>query len=157
MQAHRTLKKKNIPELNSVDEFLEQYQLWWSSLQPAWRTTLHSEPFTKASPPRSDWTKLCRTGPNGLALIVLALAWLSSYIRSDNALFPTYDLYVKDATWTFAEMVQWIEGGCVVDPDSNIREDSVASTIASPKGTKRGRPSKAHGTKSSKIVKRQRV
>ncbi|KAF8125256.1 hypothetical protein EV363DRAFT_1140865, partial [Boletus edulis] len=75
MQSHRPLKRKDTPDLNPINEFFDQYRQWWSSLQPAWRTSLHSEPFSKASPPRSDWSKLCRTGPNGITLVILALAW----------------------------------------------------------------------------------
>ncbi|KAF8120869.1 hypothetical protein EV363DRAFT_1302650 [Boletus edulis] len=152
MQSHRTLKRKIVPDLNSISEFFEQYQQWWSSLQPNWRTNLQSEPFTKASPPRPDWSKLCRTGPNGITLVVLALAWMSSYIRSDNALFPIYDLYVKDATWAFAEMVQWIERGRQVEPDTNIREESEASVSASPKTKKRGRPANNVSNKPSNTI-----
>ena len=111
MKAHRPLKKGRVPTLNHDEQlkFLSEFQNWWSSLQPGWRTLLHSDAFTRTGPLHSDWESLSRASPNGVALVVLSLAWLTAYFRSDNPLFSTFVLYIEDTTWAFLQVIQWME------------------------------------------------
>jgi hypothetical protein len=111
MKAHRPLKNGITPSLNDdeLNNFFSQFQTWWSSLQPSWRTMLHTEPFTKDSPADTDWSDLCCAGPNGINLIILSFAWLSKYFRSGHSQFPSFLAYIDDTTWVFGQIVCWIE------------------------------------------------
>jgi hypothetical protein len=113
MKSYRVLDKKKIP-LSLVDierSFFTEYREWWSSLQPFWCSMVHSTLFPKIPPSHLDWSKLCCSGPNGIALIVIALTWMSFFIDPDHALFPDFSTYAEEATWACGQMISWIEAG----------------------------------------------
>ena len=112
-----------MPEIEDIGEFFLQFQRWWSSFQPSWHTSLHTQPFDKSSPPHSDWSKLGCTSPNGITLIVLSLTWLSAYIRSDHVSSSKFFTYIDDATWAFNQIVGWMESGRYIEPPLKHKAD----------------------------------
>jgi hypothetical protein len=116
-----------MPEVNDPKEYGDRWNAWWWSMQPSWRDP--ESPFdlpSEASP--ASWSHLICGGPNGLLLVILALAWWmkSSTGSSGTNPSPIQEAAI-DVTWVLAQLKSALEVGIKgkkreldIGPDDNL-------------------------------------
>jgi len=63
-----------MPEITDPKEYGDSWNTWWWSMQPSWRDP--ESPFDISSEASAgSWSHLICGGPNGLLLVIVALAW----------------------------------------------------------------------------------
>ena len=101
------MKRKRNPELHPtierISEFAAAWKQWWVKIQPSWHG---GESLTRILPAVADWEPILRGGPNGLALVILALSWWIQTVN-DNAVFDA-DLCnaIEDVNWVLLELIE---------------------------------------------------
>jgi hypothetical protein len=90
-----------MPEVNDPKEYGDRWNAWWWSMQPSWRDP--ESPFTmpfEAS--AGSWSHLLCGGPNGLLLVILALAWwMRSSSGTESSLIQEAAI---DVTWVLGQL-----------------------------------------------------
>ncbi|KAF8502335.1 hypothetical protein F5888DRAFT_1800820 [Russula emetica] len=74
---------------------------WWAKMQPSWR---ECESLIRALPADADWELIVRGGPNGLALVVMALFWWIHATKDDEELDVEILNAIEDVNWVFIEL-----------------------------------------------------
>ncbi|TFK81022.1 hypothetical protein K466DRAFT_569297 [Polyporus arcularius HHB13444] len=80
--------------INNVDKFADGWLKWWNSNRPS------SEGFDDV-PANLDWAVLNVTGPNGLRLFMLTLAWWGAVVEDDQGSRGKWLLAVGDVRVVF--------------------------------------------------------
>ena len=90
-----------MPEVNDPKEYGDRWNAWWWSMQPSWRDP--ESPFDMPSEASSvSWSHLLCGGPNGLLLVILALAWWMKCSMETNP--SPIEEAALDITWVLARL-----------------------------------------------------
>ncbi|KAM6501765.1 hypothetical protein JOM56_001742 [Amanita muscaria] len=120
----------NMPSIKKPVEFATIWWGWWKNLQPSWRRVDETDNLSQVIPTDADWSCLLYGHSNGLAVVVMTLAW---WIRAfEPAKFGICEHSrlvdaISDVGWVFQELVS------VVPMVTNLKES----------GLKRPNPSKS--------------
>jgi hypothetical protein len=90
-----------MPVVNDPEEYGDRWNAWWWGMQPSWRDP--DIPFNSPSEvPADSWSHMLCGGPNGLLLVVLALAWwMKSSTGADSSPIKEAAL---DVTWVLGQL-----------------------------------------------------
>jgi hypothetical protein len=92
-----------MPEVNDPKEYGDRWNAWWWSMQPSWRDP--ESPFDMPSEASAgSWSHLICGGPNGLFLVILALAWWMKYSTGTNLSPSPIEEAAADVTWVLAQL-----------------------------------------------------
>jgi hypothetical protein len=117
----RRTQSNQMPAINDPKEYGDRWNAWWWSMQPNWREP--DSPFDM--PPEASaasWSNLICGGPNGILLVVLALAWWMKYRTETNS--SLIEEAAIDVTWVLAQLILALDAGIKggkkreLDPDS---------------------------------------
>ncbi|KAI9070334.1 hypothetical protein FKP32DRAFT_1558137, partial [Trametes sanguinea] len=90
------------PHIPDMDQYRESWWLWWSGIQPAWRTK------DSAGHPEiggnGDWDCLEKPGKNGILIVLLSLVWWKQ--QSPAASVGDWEAAVRDVCWVIRSMAQ---------------------------------------------------
>ena len=97
-----------MPEVNDPKEYGDRWNAWWWSMQPSWRDP--ESPFDLPSEASAgSWSHLLCGGPNGLLLVILALAWWMKGSAGTN-LSPIKEAAI-DITWVLDQLKLALNSG----------------------------------------------
>ena len=90
-----------MPVVNDPKEYGDRWNAWWWSMQPSWRDP--EAPFDMPSEASAgSWSHLLCGGPNGLLLVILALAW---WMKCSTGTNPSLiEEAAIDITWVLAQL-----------------------------------------------------
>lgn len=90
-----------MPEVNDPKEYGDRWNAWWWSMQPSWRDP--ESPFDMPSEASAgSWSHLVCGGPNGLLLVILALAlWMKCSTGTNLSLIEEA---ARDITWVLGQL-----------------------------------------------------
>jgi hypothetical protein len=95
-----------MPEIKDSKEYGDRWNAWWWSMQPSWRDP--ESPFEMLSERSAgSWSHLLCGGPNGLLLVILALAWWIKYSAGTNSSTieeAAIEEAAIDVTWVLAQL-----------------------------------------------------
>ena len=128
---------KDIPVIESIQDYENQWILWWSVIQPKWRDTgiWPFEEFGKASPLKRDWGDFVNGGKYGLFIVVLSLGW---WIEARNPLEDSMvDEVLADVLWVTDNLVRFLSvnpsnNDTDADDDSDSSIDTDADAVSAP-------------------------
>ena len=131
--GRRLRSPKNIPPIESVQLFEDEWVGWWSVIQPPWRDT-EAWPFVQEGDAGKDWGDLAKGGKDGLFLVVVSLGW---WIHTRD---PSKDSKVNDAiidvTWVINNLVSLSANA------TNHDSGSDSGSVPNPRGVYSSRPSR---------------
>ena len=99
-----------MPEVNDPGEYGDRWNAWWWSMQPSWRDP--ESPFDLPSEASAgSWPHLLCGGPNGLLLVILALAWwMKGSTQAGTNQSPIKEAAL-DITWVLIQLRQALKAG----------------------------------------------
>ena len=90
-----------MPVIKDLNEYGDRWNVWWWSIQPSWRDP--ESPFKLPSDGSANsWSHLLCGGPNGLLLVILALAWWMKYSTGTNS--SSIEEAAFDVTWVLGQL-----------------------------------------------------
>ena len=90
-----------MPVINDPQEYGDRWNAWWWSMQPSWRDP-ESQFDIPSESSVGSWSHLLCGGPNGLLLVILALAWwMKSSTGSNSSLIEDAAI---DVTWALDQL-----------------------------------------------------
>jgi len=93
-----------MPQVNDPKEYGDRWNAWWWSMQPSWRDP--ESPFSMPSEATAgSWSHLLCGGPNGVLLVILALAWWMKCSTGTNSSdsSPIEEAAI-DVTWVLVQL-----------------------------------------------------
>jgi hypothetical protein len=97
-----------MPEVNDPKEYGDRWNAWWWSMQPSWRDP-ESPSHMPSEASAGSWSHLLCGGPNGLLLVILALAWwMKSSARTNSSPIEEAAL---DVTWVLDQLMSALDVG----------------------------------------------
>ena len=113
--GRRLFGKKNIPRIESVQVFEEQWVKWWSAAQPQWRET-QTWPFERVNAAGLDWGQLLNGGKDGLFLVVVSLGWwVHAHDPSEDSELSEA---IADVTWVLKSLVSYLAADAITGSES---------------------------------------
>ncbi|KIL68673.1 hypothetical protein M378DRAFT_33326, partial [Amanita muscaria Koide BX008] len=92
----------NMPCVKKPAEFGVIWWGWWKNLQPLWRRVDDSDNLLREIPADAEWSCLLYGDSNGLAIVVMTLAWWLRAIepakRGASEHAPLFDA-IADVSW----------------------------------------------------------
>jgi hypothetical protein len=90
-----------MPVVDDPKGYGDRWNSWWWGMQPSWRDP--DIPFDLPSEvPAGSWSNMLCGGPNGVLLVVLALAWwLKSSTETNSSAIKEAAL---DVTWVLGQL-----------------------------------------------------
>ncbi|KAI0060276.1 hypothetical protein BV25DRAFT_1783022, partial [Artomyces pyxidatus] len=75
IKRHRDYNKPSV--VKSSSKFAGSWRAWWTSNQPAWRTSASDVtwPLGRVGGVGALWLELMKGGPNGLVLFLITIVW----------------------------------------------------------------------------------
>ncbi|KAF7984494.1 hypothetical protein HWV62_14626 [Athelia sp. TMB] len=120
---NRARKLEKTPPVAKL--YLAEWMRWWCALQPAWRQGTGSLPPALYTCEAGEWGTLRNCGKNGLALVLLAVAWYGYQFGAE----PEWVVAITDVRRALEGMIQ---GGI-----GSKRAASVADVTTSDRRSKR--------------------
>ena len=97
-----------MPEINDPKEYGDRWNAWWWSMQPSWRDP--ESPFDVPSEASAgSWSHFFCGGPNGLLLVILALAWWMKCSDGNN--LSLIEEAATDITWVLGQLISVMDVG----------------------------------------------
>ena len=99
-----------MPRLSEPKEYGDRWNAWWWGMQPGWRQP--DSPFdmpSEASP--ASWSDLLCGGPNGILLVILALAWWMKDRIGTNSSLTELEEAAIDVTWVLGQLMVALDAG----------------------------------------------
>ena len=99
-----------MPLLSEPNEYGDRWNAWWWGMQPGWQQS--DSPFdmpSEASP--ASWSDLLCGGPNGILLVILALAWWMKDCIGTNSSLTKLEEAVIDVTWVLGQLMVGLDAG----------------------------------------------
>ncbi|KJA18011.1 hypothetical protein HYPSUDRAFT_205740 [Hypholoma sublateritium FD-334 SS-4] len=101
IQRARTPKFR--PEIKNADKFIDEFDTWWRTLQPAWRLDSASDLLTRDG---DDWGCLRCSGVNGLLSVLAALFFWGCHAQSGAATFKSRWLEaLEDVSYAITNLI----------------------------------------------------
>ncbi|KAM6497784.1 hypothetical protein JOM56_005732 [Amanita muscaria] len=123
----------HMPAIKTPVEFGTIWWGWWQGMQPSWRKGNINEPLCCVAPKDAEWSHLCYGNTNGLAIIVMTLAWWIRAIAPDELgdvkHSPLFDAFA-DVGWILSE-VSSLTSSCP-EANSSINDSSPLLTESFP-------------------------
>jgi len=93
-----------MPQVTDPKEYGDRWNAWWWSMQPSWRDP--ESPFSMPSEATAgSWSHLLCGGPNGVLLVILALAWWMNCSTGTNSSDSSpIEEAATDITWVLAQL-----------------------------------------------------
>ena len=99
-----------LPAIKDVYRYGAKWKMWWSSLQPSWRTNeggqwpLDRTLTAEEAAEKGDWGRLQVVGRNGVFVLVLSIAW---WLRATDGM-PDEDCghAIEDILWVFETLLR---------------------------------------------------
>lgn len=90
-----------MPVVDDPEGYGDRWNAWWWGMQPSWRDP--DIPFVLPSEVTAgSWSNMLCGGPNGVLLVVLALAWwIKSTTGTDSSMIKEAAL---DVTWVLGQL-----------------------------------------------------
>lgn len=99
---HRSYAKFPVLSSKEVKAYGKTVRQWWLNLQPKWRHA-SGYPVLQDDPRNDDtWEPVCRAGPNGVFLVVMAIAWWLD--NSKGKIGEDVAELMDDVTWVLKSM-----------------------------------------------------
>ena len=112
--GRRRFGEKNIPTIDSVEEFEASWIKWWTAGQPEWRDT-EDWPFEMGDATGKDWCNLPDGGKDGIFVVIVSLAWWVCARGSSGG--RKLDEALTDVTWVLDGLISYLST-CAITPDS---------------------------------------
>lgn len=97
----RRTQANQMPIINDPKEYGDRLNAWWWSMQPSWRHP--GSPLEMPSEVSTgSWSHLLCGGPNGLLLVILALAWWMKCSTGTNS--SPIEEAATDVAWVLAQL-----------------------------------------------------
>jgi len=104
----RRTQENQMPVVNDPKEYGDRWNAWWWSMQPSWRDP--ESPFDKRSDASAaSWSHLLCGGPNGLLLVIMALAWWMKSSTQAGTNPASIEEAALDVTWVLAQLQSALE------------------------------------------------
>lgn len=106
------------PAITNVPKFADGWWLWWSYLQPGWRS--RKRPLSRDSSFNDDenvWSKLIAPGANGMLGVVVCVYWwgkaelnkeIAGAVKVQGRV-EDWEEAVTDVEWVLKELIDWTE------------------------------------------------
>ncbi|EJD00096.1 uncharacterized protein FOMMEDRAFT_159708 [Fomitiporia mediterranea MF3/22] len=96
----------SVPSVSDIGIFQQQASHWWASLQPLSRQISGVDwPLSQTVVSGEDWSQLCKTGKNGIYLIVMMMwIWKLALTVDPSLCKEFYTDMTKDIAWAFTAM-----------------------------------------------------
>ena len=106
----RRIQGNQMPVVNDPKEYGDRWNAWWWSMQPSWRDP--ESPFDmRSDASAASWSHLLCGGPNGLLLVIMALAWwMKSSTQAGTNPSPIEEAAL-DVTWVVGQLKSALEVG----------------------------------------------
>ena len=94
-----------IPFVTDIRSYYDNWVLWWSSCQPAWRRN-DGWPLPRDGDGATgaDWGKVGARGQAGLFIVVMSTTWWAASIRSEEE-WASFDDAVDDLHWVIEQVI----------------------------------------------------
>jgi hypothetical protein len=100
----RGRKFKIIPPIKKINEYALAWSSWWKGMQPEGRTSdADVWPLPRMDSTTVDWSSVARTGPTGVFLVIVALAWWGYYLRGAGQM-EEFLVAVEDVLWALTQI-----------------------------------------------------
>jgi hypothetical protein len=97
-----------MPQVSNHKEYGDRWNAWWWSMQPSWRDP--ETPFDLPSEATAgSWSHLLCGGPNGVLLVILALAWWMKCSSGTNS--SPIEEAATDITWVLGQLCSALKVG----------------------------------------------
>jgi len=101
----RRFGKKDVPTIESVQDFEDKWVAWWSASQPKWRDT-SDWPFVREDADGRDWASLGDGGKDGLFLTLVSLGWW--VLAREPSQDSKVDEAIRDVAWVISQVVSYL-------------------------------------------------
>ena len=119
-----------MPVVNDPKEYGDRWTTWWWSMEPSWRDP-ELPSYLPSEIPDGSWSNMLCGGPNGLLLVVIALAWWMKYrTEADSSLIKEAAL---DVTWVLGQLRIALDVQVVDKGKNRVLEDDPAGDLRSSK------------------------
>jgi hypothetical protein len=124
----RQINKKHEP-VSITTNYVSRFVAWWKAIQPAWRIDKDGL-LSRNAPAKEAWTFLNKGGSAGLYVVVMALSWWISDLKTDSDRLQAWAI-VDDITWVFSMLMPTV-GPAIASskrsspdtPDNDLDKDS---------------------------------
>jgi hypothetical protein len=90
------------PHVVNTEEFGTNFKKWCALMQRTWRK---GESLLRNPPAKANWDTLKCGGSNGLALVVMALAWWVRVLNPGQKHCARLLAVVEDLTWVLSQLL----------------------------------------------------
>ncbi|KAK7043456.1 hypothetical protein R3P38DRAFT_2510527 [Favolaschia claudopus] len=104
--------RRTEPIVEDPAEYARQWQSWWDSLQPSWRTKGADDRWIAGNTYGGggrEWGALYHWGVNGMLSVVASLYFWGRAIDSKQEFIITWETAVQDVVWMFEGMAMYYE------------------------------------------------
>jgi len=144
----RRFGKKDVPSIESIQEFEDMWVAWWSAAQPKWRDT-SDWPFVQADADGQDWGSLADGGKDGFFLTMVSLGWW--VLACEPSKDSKVDEAIRDVTWVISQVVSCLSVaatthsntmvGSSIPPSASLQGSRPTPTKVGPSSGRAERPS----------------
>jgi hypothetical protein len=93
-----------MPLVKDTEKFGRLWNNWWKLMQPSWRLG-GDDALSRNVPPNANWSHLRCGGPNGLVIVILALAWWMRGVSiGDSSGLTFVQEAIEEVNWTLVQM-----------------------------------------------------
>jgi hypothetical protein len=89
-----------MPALENYHDFGKLWYEWWNKMQPRWRRNVTSHDV----PLEANWSPLLNGGPNGILIVILALAWWNQKSVDDSSERASIQSAIDEVSWVLVQM-----------------------------------------------------
>lgn len=110
-----------MPSFENYHKFGCSWNEWWFGMQPSWR----EEGKSHDVPPEADWFPLLNGGPNGMLIVILALAWWKrSSDDKDSSEQASIAFGIDEVSWVLVQMQASLVGERAIGKKRQLEESS---------------------------------
>ena len=104
----RRTQANQMPVISNPEDYGDRWNAWWWSMQPSWRDP--DTPFEVPSEASAaSWSHLLCGGPNGVLLVILALAWWMKNRTDSNS--SQIEEAARDVAWVLHRLRMALDVG----------------------------------------------
>jgi hypothetical protein len=98
-------RKRNLelcPDIERPSKFMAMWRLWWTRIQPSW---CGCDSLLRNLPVNAGWEPIFRCGPNGLALVIMALSWWIHSVKDNEEFSVDLRDAIDDVSWVVLGLI----------------------------------------------------